>query len=77
MCLLPADALRGALQALALVRLTHVSRANVTGGYAWSVTFVQDFFSVSNTTLVMDTSGVVPAGGATVLGQVRRQRATS
>ena len=61
------------MQALAPVRLTHVSRANVTGGFAWSVTFVQDYFSVTNTTLAMDTTGVVPAGGATVLGQVTVQ----
>ena len=48
-----------------------MSKSNVTtASYTWSVTFTQDWPSISNTTVLLQDTGVVPLPGATYLSQV-------
>ena len=73
-----ADGLRNALQALPSIRGVQVSKANVTtASYTWSVTFTQDWPSLSNTTVLLQDAGVVPLPGATYLAQVASYRTLS
>ena len=58
-------------QALPSIRGVQVSKSNVTtASYTWSVTFTQDWPSISNTTVLLQDTGVVPLPGATYLSQV-------